>query len=127
MSNPPVIPSNRKTIPVRTPRKPRGLTNFLGNVNFRPKNTVLSNLPTIKSQSFTTMLGGGGGGLGAAEGAIGARGAIGAIGAAAPIGRGGVGAIVTPGLGAGGSVLVPPAGGGGGGGGAVAGEPAAVV
>ena len=43
------MPSNRKTIPVRTPRKPRGLTNFFGNVNFRPKNTVLSNTIALDS------------------------------------------------------------------------------
>src|SRR5579863_1428233 len=109
MSSPPVIPRRRKTIPVRTPRKPKGLTNFLGKVNFRPRKTVRSNLSTMYSQSFTTMLGGGGGGLGAAEGAVGARGAIGAIGAA-PAGRGGIGA---PGLGGDGRVLVPLAGGAG--------------
>src|SRR5579863_9723360 len=112
MSSPPVIPRRRKTIPVRTPRKPKGLTNFLGKVNFRPRKTVRSNRSTMYSQSFTTMLGGGGGGLGAAEGAVGARGAMGAIGAA-PAGRGGIGAAGMPGLGAGGSVLAPGAGGAG--------------
>jgi hypothetical protein len=47
MSRPPVMPSSRKVIPVRTPRKPSGLTNLLGKVNFRPKKTVLSNLSTM--------------------------------------------------------------------------------
>src|SRR6266480_3728128 len=100
MRRPPVMPRSRKVIPVRTPRKPSGLTNFLGNVNFIPKKTVRSKPSTMYVQSFSIMFGGGGGGFGAEVGADGGRGAMGA-----------------PGLGAVGSELVvcmePGLGGGG--------------
>lgn len=57
------MPSKAKVVKVKKPKNPRGLTNFLGSVNFSPMNIVRSSRwfnQSIKSWiGFFSSLGGG--------------------------------------------------------------------